>query len=120
MHIVKACFKIFIGLFIFIFSTPYVVNAAEVLQITNSSTLRIGDNNRDYKVKICCINIDPSKEKEAEFWLKKKLPRHSKVNLFPKDYEDGLLISEVVKLKTGENIASSMLELGFDKSNYLP
>ena len=99
---------------------PIITFSAEVLNVRSSSIVQLGDGNRNYKVRIACMNIKNSREKEATEWLRLQLPRHSKVNLFPKDYEDGLLISEVVKLKTGENIASSMLELGFDKSNYLP
>ncbi len=107
--------KVFICVLIVIVFIPIRVFSAEVLQVTSSSVLQIGDKNRNYQVKIFGIDIYSFKEKEATSWLREKLPRSSKVNLLPKGYEDGTLISEVIDLKSGEDISTEMIKLGFSK-----
>ncbi|WP_241433985.1 nuclease [Prochlorococcus sp. MIT 0603] len=81
----------------------------------SASVIRIGDNNRDYKVKIACLDVDPLKEKEALEWLKMELPRKSKVNLLPKGSEDGVLVAKVINLNSEKDLANSMKELGLAK-----
>ena len=95
---------------------PAGVLSAEVLQVTSSSVLQIGDHNRNYKVRIACINVDDSKGQEAIAWLKSELPRHTKVNFFPKGSEDGMLLARVIALKSGKDLASGMVELGYANS----
>ena len=87
--------KIFILLISFLsfFSKVY---AAEILQVSSSSVLLIGDNNRTYTVKIACAEISQDYEEIAFNWLKKELPRHTKVNLRPKGSLDGILLARVI------------------------
>ena len=105
--------KVFICISIVILLMPFQALSAEVLQVSSSSVIQIGDNNRNYKVKLACINIEPSKDSEALDWMKSKLPRHSKVNLLPKRSEDGILLAELIKLRSNEDIAKSMSDMGF-------
>ncbi|AAP99572.1 MULTISPECIES: thermonuclease-like protein [Prochlorococcus] len=105
--------KAFICISIFIFIIPFKALPAEVLQVSSPSIIQIGDNNRNYKVKLACINIEPSKESEALNWMKSTLPRHSKVNLLPQRSEDGILLAELIKLRSNQDIAKSMSEMGF-------
>ena len=111
MKILFKLLRLFI-LFFCILLIPLKSFAAEVLQISSSSVLQIGDNNRSYKVKIYGINIRPNQEESAIEWLKIKLPRHSKVNLLPQGSENGTLIARVVSLQSGEDIAVSMAKSG--------
>ena len=53
--------KLFLFIFLVLLLFPFSVCSAEVLQVTSSSVLQIGDNNRNYKIRIACINIDESK-----------------------------------------------------------
>ena len=92
---------------------PYRVLSAEVLQISSASVLLIGDQNKNYKVRLDCINIDPFQEEEAVGWLRSELPRHSKINLLPKGYEDGILLAKIIKLQSNKDISKSMANLGF-------
>ena len=101
---------------IIILITPIRVFSAEVLNVTSSSVLQIGDNNRNYKVRIACINIYNLKEKEAFEWLREELPRSSKINLLPKGSENGTLVAKVVKLKSSKDISRSMVEKGFGEN----
>ncbi len=108
--------KIFLYILIFFLFFPLRALSAEVLQVTSSSVLQIGDHNRNYKVKIACINVDESNRKDAIDWLKSELPRHTKVNFFPKGSEDGMLLARITSLKSGKDLASGMLELGYARS----
>ena len=98
---------------IIIFLVPSRVLSAEVLQVQSSSIIRIGDNNRSYRVKLACISIEPLKDKEATIWLKSELPRKSRVNFFPQGYEAGTLIADLISLSSNKDIGKEMNELGF-------
>ena len=95
--------KIFILLISF-FSFFSQVYAAEILQVSSSSVLLIGDNNRTYTVKIACTEISPNLEEKSIDWLKKQLPRHTKVNLKPKGFVDGVLVARVIPFNTDTDI----------------
>ncbi len=107
----KFCAKIFI-LIIFLFSFFSKVYAAEILQVSSSSILLIGDHNRTYTVKIACTEISPALEEEAVNWLKKKLPRHTKVNLKPKGSSDGKLVAKVIPFNTSIDITQEYINEG--------
>ena len=99
-----------------LFFFPLRALPAEVLQISSSSVIQIGDNNRNYKIRIACINVKESNGKDAIAWLKSELPRHTKVNFFPKGSENGILIARVTSLNSGKDLASQMIELGYANS----
>ena len=105
-------FILLIGLFCF-FSKVY---AAEILQVTNSSVLLIGDNNRTYTVKIACTEIRPDLEEKSVNWLKKQLPRHTKVNLKPKGSIDGVLVAKVIPFNSNIDISEKYINEGLAKN----
>ena len=107
------CIKIFLCLILFIILVPCRVLSAEILQISSASVFQIGDQNRNYKVRLDCINIDSSQEAAAVNWLRSELPRHSKINLLPKGYDEGILMAKIIKLKSNKDISKSMANLGF-------
>ena len=93
------------------------VNAAEVLQVSSSSILLIGDNNRTYTVKIACMEISPDLEEKSVNWLKKQLPRHTKVNLKPKGSVDGILVAKVIPFNSNIDITEKYINEGLAKNN---
>jgi len=99
-------------LLIIIFSFFTQVFAAEILQVSSSSILLIGDNNRTYTVKIACAKISPDLEEESFNWLKKQLPRHTKVNLKPKGSADGVLVAKVIPFDSKIDIAEKYINEG--------
>ena len=99
---------LFISFFCF-FSKVY---AAEILQVKSSSVLLIGDNNRNYTVRIACTEISPDLEEKAVSWLKKQLPRHTKVNLKPKGSLDGVLVAKVINFNSNVDIAEKYINEG--------
>ena len=107
--------KIFI-LIISLFSFFSPVYAAEVLQVSSSSILLIGDNNRTYTVKIACTEISPDLEEKSVNWLKKQLPRHTKVNLKPKGSIDGILVARVIPFGSDIDITENYINEGLAKN----
>ena len=88
------------------------VIAAEILQVTSSSVLLIGDHNRTYTVKLACTEISPDLEEKSLNWLKKQLPRHTKVNLKPKGSLDDVLVAKVIPFNTNIDIAEKYINEG--------
>ena len=103
--------KIIIFLISF-FSFFYKLNAAEILQVSSSSILLIGENNRTYTVKIACTEISPDLEERSVNWLKKQLPRHTKVNLKPKEVEEGILVAKVIPFDSDIDITEKYINEG--------
>ena len=88
------------------------VYAAEILQVSSSSVLLIGDHNRTYTVKLACTEISPDLEEESVKWLKKQLPRHTKVNLKPKGSVDGVLVAKVIPFNSNIDITEKYINEG--------
>ena len=88
------------------------VYAAEILQVSSSSVLLIGDNNRTYTVKIACTEISPDLEEKSVMWLKKQLPRHTKVNLRPKGSIDGVLVAKIIPFNSDIDITEKYINEG--------
>ncbi len=88
------------------------VNAAEILQVTSSSVLLIGDHNRTYTVKLACTEINPDLEEKSVRWLKNQLPRHTKVNLKPKGSVGGVLVAKVIPFDSNIDISEKYINEG--------
>ena len=108
-------FTIIFILLISIFGFLSKVDAAEILQVSSSSILLIGDNNRTYTVKIACTEISPDLEERSVEWLKKQLPRHTKVNLKPKGSVDGVLVAKVIPFNSNIDISEKYINEGLAK-----
>tara|TARA_Y100001968_G_C19016306_1_gene552979 strand:- start:233 stop:580 length:348 start_codon:yes stop_codon:yes gene_type:complete len=105
-------YKFFFILLIFFFGLFNKVYAAEILQVSNSSLLLIGDNNRTYTVKIACTVTSPDLEERSVNWLRKELPRHTKVNLKPKGSINGVLVAKVIPFYSNIDIAEKYVNEG--------
>ena len=110
----KVYLKICIFLISFLIFFPKVY-AAEILQVSSSSVLLIGDHNRTYTVKIACTDISPNLEERSVEWLKKELPRHTKVNLKPKGSVDGVLVAKVIPFNSNIDISEKYINEGLAK-----
>ena len=91
--------------------------AAEILQVTSSSVLLVGDHNRTYTVKLACTEISPDLEEKSVNWLKKQLPRHTKVNLKPKGSVDGVLVAKVIPFDSNIEITEKYINQGLAINN---
>ncbi len=103
-------------LFLSFFCFITKVNSAEVLQISSSTVLQIGDNNRTYTVKLACAEISPDLEEKSVNWLKSQLPRHTKVNLRPKGTLNGILIAKVIPFNSNDDISERYINEGLAKN----
>ena len=107
--------KFFTNILIFVISFLCFyteVVAAEILQVTSSSVLLIGDHNRTYTVKLACTEVSPELEEKSVKWLKKQLPRHTKVNLKPKGSVDGVLVAKVITFDSNVAINEKYINEG--------
>ncbi len=86
------------------------------MQVSSSSVLLIGDHNRTYTVKIACAEISPDLEEKSLDWLKKQLPRHTKVNLKPKGLEDGMLVAKVIQFNSNIDITDKYINEGLARN----
>ena len=112
--------KFYINIFILLISFLWSfskVDAAEILQVSSSSILLIGDNNRTYTVKIACADISPELETKSVKWLKKQLPRHTKVNLKPKGSLDGVLVARIIPFNSTIDITDKYINEGLAENN---
>ena len=112
----KIYIKILI-LFISLLGFVSKVYAAEILQVSSSSILLIGDHNRNYTVKIACTEISPDLEERSLKWLRKELPRHTKVNLKPKGSIDGILVAKVIPFNSDIDISEKYINEGLARNN---
>ena len=68
-------------------------------------------------MKIACTEIRPDLEEESINWLKKQLPRHTKVNLKPKGSVDGVLVAKVIPFDSNIEITEKYINEGLATNN---
>ena len=112
----KKLFKVILILLISFFCFYSEVYAAEILQVTSSSVLLIGDHNRTYTVKLACTEISADLEEKSFKWLKKQLPRYTKVNLKPKGSVDGILVARIIPFNSNIDISEKYINEGLAKN----
>ena len=91
-----------------IFLNPIVVNSAEILQIKNSNTILVGDQNRNLTIELFCVDVNENDELEATNLLKSEFPRGSKVKIKPFGFKENVLLAKVFKIK-GEKEMTELL-----------
>ncbi len=74
---------------------PVGAYSAEILQINNSSSILVGDQNRNLSIKLFCVEINDDDEQKAVNLLKKEFPRGSKVKIKPISFKDNILVAKV-------------------------
>ena len=95
---------------------PFNVKAAQILQVKSSSLIQIGDNNRNYTIKLACVEVESENDQQVKDWLNKNLPRGQKINLLPEASEKGILQAKVIKLGTNKEINRELQLIGL--ANY--
>ena len=78
---------------------PLIVNSAEILQINNSNTILVGDQNRNLTIGLFCVDVNENDELEATNLLKSEFPRGSKVKIKPVVFKDNVLLAKVFNIK---------------------
>ena len=78
---------------------PVIANSAEILQIRNSNTILVGDQNRNLTIRLFCVDVNVNNELEATNLLKSEFPRGSKVKIKPFGFKENLLLAKVFNIK---------------------
>ena len=96
---------------------PVIVNSAEILQIKNSNTILVGDQNRNLTIELFCVDVNENDEIEATNLLKSEFPRGSKVKIKPFGFKENILLAkvfntkgtkEMTELLVGKNLSSEI------------
>ena len=78
---------------------PVLVNSAEILQVKNSSTILVGDQNRNLTIGLFCVDVNENDELEATNILKSEFPRGSKVKIKPFGFKENVLLAKVFNIQ---------------------
>ena len=78
---------------------PISVDSAEILQIKNSNTILVGDQNRNLTIRLFCVDVNENDEIEATNLLKSEFPRGSKVKIKPFGFKENVLLAKVFNIK---------------------
>ena len=94
----KKLFKFLILVCLIVFN-PVIANSAEILQIKNSNTILVGDQNRNLTIGLYCVDVNENDELEAINFLKSEFPRGSKVKIKPFGFKENVLLAKVFNIK---------------------
>ena len=95
---------------------PIRTFSAEILQINNSSSILVGDQNRDLAIKLFCVEINNEEdEKIALKLLKKEFPRVSKVKIKPICFEENILIAKVFDISETKEMSDLLIAKNLSK-----
>ena len=89
----------FLIIFCLVVLNPVIANSAEILQIKNSNTILVGDQNRDLTIGLFCVDVNEKDELQATNLLKNEFPRGSKVKIKPFGFKENLLIAKVFNIE---------------------
>ena len=105
-------------IFFLIFFNPIRTHSAEILQINNSNSILIGDQNRDLSIKLFCVDIkNEEDEKIAINLLKKEFPRGSKVKIKPIGFKENILVAKVFNISETKEMSELLIAKGLTKKN---
>ena len=104
----KKLSKIFIIVFLIVIN-PVIVNSAEILQINNSNTILVGDQNRNLNIRLFCVDVNKNDELEAINLLKSEFPRGSKVKIKPFGFKENVLIAKVFNIKENKEMTELLV-----------
>ena len=94
-----------------------VVNSAEILQIKNSNTILVGDQNRNLTIELFCVDVNYDNELKATNILKSKFPRGSKVKIKPFGFKDNILLAKVFNIKGTEEMTELLVANKLTRKN---
>ena len=92
---------------------PVIVNSAEILQIKNSNTILVGDQNRNLTIGLVCVDVKENDELEATNLLKSEFPRGSKVKIKPFGSKENVLLAKVFNIKGTKEMTELLVAKNF-------
>ena len=112
----KKLFK-FLIIICLVIINPISVNSAEILQIRNSNTILVGDQNRNLTIELFCVDVNENDELEAINILKSEFPRGTKVKIKPFGLKENVLLAKVFSTKGNKDMADLLIENDLTKEN---
>ena len=85
-------------IFIFLVIIPIKTYAAELLQIKDTNTILIGDQNRSLSLSLYCIDINENEKQKATEILKKNFPKGTKVKIKPYGSNGNRLLAKIYRV----------------------
>ena len=104
-------------LFCLIVFNPVIVNSAEILQIKSSNTILVGDQNRNLKIGLFCVDVNENDELQATNLLKSEFPRGSKVKIKPFGFKENVLLAKVFNIKGTKEMTELLVSKDFTREN---
>ena len=104
-------------IFCLVFLNPVIVNSAEILQIKNSNTILVGDQNRNLTIGLFCVDVNENNELEATNLLKNEFPRGSKVKIKPFGFKENLLLAKVFNIKGNKEMTELLVTNNLTREN---
>ena len=106
----------FLIIFFLVVLHPIRTYSAEILQINNSSSILVGDQNRDLAIKLFCVEINNiDDEKIALNLLKREFPRGSKVKIKPFGFKENILIAKVFDINETKEMSDLLIAKNLSK-----
>ena len=96
---------------------PIECISAEILNITNSQSVEIGDQNRNIRVNLFCIDVEDKDELAAINLLKKNFPRGTKVKIQMFGKENENLLAKIYSLKTNYEMTDLLFSNNLTRNN---
>ena len=89
---------------------PIRIYSAEILQINNSSSILVGDQNRDLAIKLFCVEINNEDDEQIAInLLKKEFPRGSKVKIKPIAFKENILVAKVFNINETKEMSELLM-----------
>ena len=104
--------------FFLIVCNPIAVYSAEILNINNSNSIIVGDQNRDLSIKLPCVDINELEDEEIAInLLKREFPRGSKVKIKPIGFKENILVAKVFNSSETKEMSELLIAKGLTKKN---
>ncbi len=101
----------------FIVFNPLVVHSAEILQIKNSNTILVGEQNRNLTIQLFCVDVNENDELEATDLLMNEFPRGSKVKIKPFGFKKDILLAKVFNIKGNKEMTELLFAKDLSREN---
>ena len=106
----KKIISLLIIFFSLAFFYPIRTYSAEILQINNSSSILVGDQNRDLPIKLFCVDINDVEDEEIAInLLKREFPRGSRVKIKPMGFRDNILVARVFNISETKEMSELLI-----------
>ena len=96
---------------------PLKVYSAEILQINNSNTILVGDQNRTLTIKLFCVDINENDDLEATNLLKSEFPRGSKIKIKPFGFRENVLLAKVFNIEGTKEMTELLVSKDLTREN---